>query len=174
MKKSTKIQWYLLVLALMVAVSACGKTVSRRSHTEAIDLSGRWNDTDSQLVSQEMIKDALAWPWIEQWNQAQGKKPIVMAYGVKNRTSEHINTQTFMKDLERALLRSGRVTVVADKDQRDDVRGERAEQQLGLTSNPSAIGKELGANFVVTGVINSIEDREGGEKVVFYQTNLEM
>ncbi|MDH5752043.1 MAG: penicillin-binding protein activator LpoB, partial [Deltaproteobacteria bacterium] len=46
--------------------------------------------------------------------------------------------------------------------------------QLGLTSNPSAIGKELGANFVVTGVINSIEDREGGEKVVFYQTNLEM
>ena len=35
------------------------------------------------------------------------KKPVIVAYGVKNRTSEHINTQTFMKDLERAFLRSG-------------------------------------------------------------------
>ncbi len=79
-----------------------------------------------------------------------------------------------MKDLERAFLKSGRVSVVADRSQRMDLREERADQQAGLTANPSAIGKELGANFVLTGVLNTIIDQEGGEKVVFYQVNLEL
>jgi len=166
--------WILMWIAVF-AVSACGgKAVSRRETSEVIDLSGRWNDTDSQLVSAEMIKDSLSWPWIDDWARTKGKKPIVMAFGVKNRTSEHINTQTFMKDLERAFLKSGRVSVVADSEQRDALRNERADQQTGLTANPAAIGKELGANFVITGVINAIEDRDGGERVVFYQTNLEL
>jgi penicillin-binding protein activator len=163
-----------LLLVAIVALAACGKSVSRRQASEAIDLSGRWNDTDSQEVSQAMIQDALTFGWIDQFRQSKGRKPIVMAYGVKNRSTEHINTQTFMKDLERAFLRSGRVTVVADKDERLATRGERADQQQGLTANPSRIGKELGADFVLTGVLNSIVDQEGGQSVVFYQANLEL
>ena len=173
MKTPLRLHWMLL-LALLLAVSACGKSVSRREASEAIDLSGRWNDTDSQQVSQSMIKDALSWGWIDEWQRSKGRKAVVMAYGVKNRSSEHINTQTFMKDLERAFLRSGRVSVVADQEQRLSTREERAEQQQGLTANPARIGKELGADFVLTGVLNSIVDQEGGQSVVFYQTNLEL
>jgi uncharacterized protein (TIGR02722 family) len=173
MKTLTRIQWIVLLLVVL-AVASCGKSVSRREAGEAIDLSGAWNDVDSQKVSQAMIKDALDWPWIDDWRQSKGRKPVVMAYGVKNRSLEHVNTQTFMKDLERAFLRSGRVSVVADRDQRLAVREERADQQAGLTGNPSRIGKELGADFVLTGVLNSIVDQEGGDKVVFYQANLEL
>ncbi|HKI97324.1 MAG TPA: penicillin-binding protein activator LpoB [bacterium] len=163
-----------LLLATVMILAACGKSVSRRQATEAIDLSGRWNDVDSQEVSAAMIQDALTFGWIDQWQRTKGRKPVVMAYGVKNRSTEHINTQTFMKDLERAFLRSGRVSVVADKDERLQSREERADQQQGLTANPARIGKELGADFVLTGVLNSIVDQEGGEKVVFYQANLEL
>ena len=167
--------WFVFLTAALLLSAACGgKSVSRRDSDEAIDLSGRWNDTDSQMVSTAMIKDSLTWPWIDQWRQRTGRNPVVMAYGVKNGTSEHINTQTFMKDLERAFLKSGRVSVVADTAQREKVREERADQQSGLVGNPAAIGKELGADFVLTGVINSIEDEEDGDKVVFYQTNLDL
>ena len=166
----------LLMLALAAMLTAsCGKKVSRVGASEQIDLSGKWNDTDSQLVADESIKDSLSWPWIDEFRQANAnKKPVVIAYGVANRTSEHINTQTFMKDLERAYLKSGRVTVVADSDQRRQIRDERAEQQQGLTANPAAVGKETGADFVLTGVLNSIKDREGGDEVIFYQANLEL
>ena len=173
MKVLFRLHWILLLVAV-VTVAACGKSVSRRESTEAIDLSGRWNDTDSQQVSQAMIQDALSWGWIDDWRRTKGRKATVMAYGVKNRSNEHINTQTFMKDLERAFLRSGRVSVVADQEQRMSVREERAEQQQGLTANPAKIGKELGADFVLTGVLNSIVDQEGGSAVVFYQANLEL
>jgi len=165
-----------LGMAAILVLGACstGKKVSRRDVEEQIDLSGRWNDTDSRLVAEEMIRDSLEWPWIDNFRSENGERPTVIAYGVKNRTSEHINTQTFMKDLERAFVKSGRVRVVAARDQREDIREERAEQQAGFTQDPARIGKELGADFVLTGTINSIEDREGDEQVVFYQTNLEL
>jgi len=167
-------RWVVLLLVMAFVTASCGKKVSRIRSDEVKDLSGRWNDVDSQEVSKAMIKDSLSWPWINQWIQKKGKKPVVMAFGVKNRSTEHINTRTFMKDLERAFLRSGKVTVVADRDQRADVRGERADQQAGNVGNPSAVGRELGADFVLTGELNSIVDEEGGEKIVFYQVNLEL
>ncbi len=162
-------------LSLLFNVSACaGKKVTRVGAEESIDLSGKWNDTDSRLVSEEMIRDSLSWPWITQWEQRYGTQPVVIAYGVSNRSSEHINTKTFVKDLERAFLKSGKVTVVADKSQRLSVREERAEQNTGLTRDPAGIGKELGADFVLTGEVNSINDREGKREIVFYQVNLEL
>ncbi len=164
----------LLLIILTVSACAPSRAVSRRQADETIDLSGRWNDTDSRLMAQEMIKDIVTWPWLDDFRQANKRKPIVIPFGVKNRTSEHINTQTFVKDLERALLRSGKVRVVSSREQRKDIRSERADQQVGLTANPAAVGKELGADFVLTGVLNSIRDRAGGEEVVFYQGNMEL
>ncbi len=165
----------LLLMALFGLVS-CSKsvTVSRVANTQSVDLSGKWNDTDSRLVAQEMAQDSLRWPWITQWKQRYRRNPVVVAYGVTNRTSEHISTETFMKDLERSFLRSGKVDVVADSKQRETIRGERVQQNQGLTLNPAAIGRELGADFVLTGTINAINDREGNLQVVFYQTNLEL
>ena len=167
-------RWIVILLAVAFLAASCGKKVSRIQSGEVKDLSGRWNDTDSQQVSQAMIKDSLSWPWINQWIQKRGKNPAVMAIGVKNKGNEHINTRTFMKDLERAFLRSGRVTVVADSDQRKSVRAERSDQQAGNVGNPSAVGRELGADFVLTGELNTIADQEGGKKIMFYQINLEL
>ena len=49
-----------IVFALAIAFSSCAtRKVSRVNTNEVIDLSGRWNDTDSQLVSAEMIDDLL-------------------------------------------------------------------------------------------------------------------
>ena len=168
-------QGWVFALAVAVAVAGCAdKRVERVATSEQLDLSGSWNDTDSQMVSSDMIKDAMSFPWVEDYTRKAGKKPVVVAFGVKNRTSEHINTQTFMKDLERSFLRSGRVGVVADRDQRAELREERADQQGGFTATPAKVGKEVGADFVLTGVINSISDRQGKSEVVFYQTNLEL
>ena len=167
--------WMVVAAVLLVAAAGCAdKRVSRVAVGEQLDLSGQWNDSDSQLVSADMIKDSLSFPWVADYTGKAGKKPVVVAFGVKNRTAEHINTQTFMKDLERAFLRTGRVGIVADRDQRAELREERMDQQGGLTASPAKIGKEVGADFVLTGAINSISDRQGSSEVVFYQTNLEL
>mgnify|MGYP003334417436 CR=1 FL=1 len=43
----------------VLLLSGCGTKVTRVSHDSTIDLSGEWNDTDSRLVAEEMVKDAV-------------------------------------------------------------------------------------------------------------------
>lgn len=162
-------------VAIMVVGCGSSKTVQRVEPDTTIDLSGDWNDADSRLVAEEMIKDVLSRPWLGQFTGAKNKSPNVIVGTVKNRTSEHISTITFTKDLERELLNSGRVTFVANKEERSEVREERADQLEN--ASPESMKKfqqETGADFMLRGDISSIIDQEGGEKVKFYQANLEL
>ena len=100
----------------MLLLSGCGasKQVSRIDAESTTDLSGEWNDTDSRLVAQEMINDVLAQPWVNQFTKKEKRKPTVIVGKITNRTSEHIETKTFVKNLERSMLNSGQVDFVAD------------------------------------------------------------
>lgn len=164
-----------LVLTFVLLGCGSSKTVTRMDTNTTVDLSGDWNDADSRLVAEEMIKDVLARPWLGQFTGSKAKNPNVIVGTVKNRTSEHIATISFTKDLERELLNSGRVTFVANKEERSEVREERADQQEN--SSPESMKKfqqETGADFMLRGDITSIIDQEGGTKVKFYQVNLEL
>jgi len=93
-----------LVIAILVsilAVTGCKTKVERVAVDETIDLSGRWNDTDSRLVSAEMIADLSNRPWIEEYTATHGSKPVVIVGTIRNLSSEHIQTETLTKDLER-------------------------------------------------------------------------
>ncbi len=167
----------LLVATLVSLLGGCASTpsVSRRDAGEMIDVSGFWNDTDSQLVSEEMVADSLGRYWIEDWRGATGGRPTVIVGSVRNRSSEHINTRTFTKDLERAFVNSGRVRLVASSDERGGAREERLDQLRNATIDTAkSMGKEIGADFMLIGGINTIIDAAGGKSVRFYQVELEL
>lgn len=165
-----------MVLALAM-LSGCGasKTVTRVEPDEQIDLSGDWNDTDSRLVAEEMIKDVLARPWLGEFKGDKKRTPVVIVGTVRNRTSEHIATTAFIKNLERELINSGRVDFVANKEERQEVRDERTDQQeFSSAESLKKFQQETGADFMLRGDITSIIDAEGGQQVKYYQVNLEL
>ncbi len=166
-----------LLLGVMLFTSGCsGRSVKRIDTESVVDLSGRWNDTDSRLVSEEMIQDCLNRPWLSRFASSHGGKPPVVIVGtVLNRSREHINVQTFTKDLERAFINSGQVDFVASKSERQELREERLEQASHASeATAKAAGEEIGADFMLKGVINTIVDQIGGKRVIFYQVNLEL
>jgi hypothetical protein len=164
------------LLAACLAVSGCGgKTVTRIESDTTVDLSGRWNDTDSRLVSEEMIRDCLNRPWLRNHLRDRNKPPVVVVGVIRNKTMEHIPVETFIKDIERAFVNSGQVTVVADAAERADVRAEREAMQGNVTAETlKRFGREVGADYVMMGTIHQIVDEEGGKKVSYYQTDLEL
>jgi uncharacterized protein (TIGR02722 family) len=165
-----------VVLAAFMALTSCASTkVTRVSSDTQIDLSGRWNDTDAQMVANAMINDVVSRPWISDFMAQANRKPVVIVGDVRNRTDEHIDPVVFTKSLERELLNSGKVKFVASSDERSDVRAERASQQ-GETSPETMkkLGDETGADFYLGGVITSVIDASEGQKVVFYKINLEL
>lgn len=164
-----------LVLATAVAgLAGCGgKQVTRVDADTTIDLSGRWNDTDSRLVSEEMTADALAKPWYTNYMQKGGDRPTVIVGTVRNKTTEHIETATFIGDIERAFINSGMVRVVATADEREQLRDERADQgKYASDETIKQFGREQGADYMLIGTMSAINDREGGDEVRFYQVDL--
>ena len=149
--------------------------MSRVDAATVTDLSGRWNDTDSRMVAEAMMQEALSRPWLETYTSANKRQPVVVVGTVTNRSHEHINVQTFISDLERELTNSGRVTFVAAKGQREEIREERREQAANaLESTQKPPGKEIGADYLLRGSISTIEDEAEGTKAIFYQVDLEM
>ena len=166
----------LILLCLGVFFAGCSPDVKRVETEEIIDLSGRWNDTDSRLVSEEMIMDALDRPWIRNFMQTHnGKLPVVIVGTVRNLSHEHISVQTFVKDLERELINSGEVEFVASRDERSEIREERMDQAYHSSEDTiKEDRKETGADFMLKGTINTILDKIKKKAVMFYQVNLEL
>ena len=166
-----------LGLALITALflTACSTSVQRLDEGDQVDLSGAWNDTDSQLVAKEMIEDSLSRAWITKFVKKEGKDPAVIVGKIKNLSHEHINTKTFVANMERELINSGEVQFVASADQRSEIREERGDQDLNATEETrKEMGQEYGADYMMQGQINTIIDVDGSTQVRYYQVNLEL
>jgi uncharacterized protein (TIGR02722 family) len=163
-----------LLVVIPLLCIGCTTKVTRVQSDSTIDLTGRWNDTDSRLVADEMIKDCLAQRWLYKWESAN-KRPTVIIGKVVNKSHEHISVETFTKDMERALLNSGKVNFVATKTEREQLREEKADMQENASApTAKSMGEETGADLMLIGTLNTIVDQEGSKAVVFYQTNLEL
>jgi len=160
--------------AVLVMLTGCGgQKVTRVESSAVTDLSGKWNDTDSRLVSREMIDDVLSRRWLTSFNRKKGRVPTVIVGTVRNLSHEHINTRTFINDLEKELINSGEVDFVASADERSEIRDERRDQDLHASETTrKAMGNETGADFMLKGSINTIVDAISGEQARFYQIDL--
>jgi len=162
---------------LLLGLNACGAEtkVTRVDSGVVTDLSGRWNDTDSRMTAEAMVKEALEYPWLGNFSQSKRRQPVVVVGTVLNNSHEHINVQTFVTDLERELTNSQKVTFVAGKNEREEVRTERKEQAMyAREDTQKAPGKEIGADYMMKGTIATILDEADGTKAMFYQVDLQM
>jgi len=159
---------------LLVAANGCvSKRVTRIEPTAVTDLSGRWNDTDSRLVANQLIDQTLGAGWAKRYADTHGgQAPTIVIGDFANRTMEHIAVGTFVKDIEQALITTGSARVVASGEQRVEMRDERRDQQQNARADTRARqGQELGARYMLAGELQAIEDVDGRERVVFYQVD---
>lgn len=163
-----------LVGCLVFGLAACSSTTVKRVDTDTVqDLSGNWNDTDSRLVSSRMVSDVLSKKWLTTYQVRHEKNPVVIVGEVRNLSHEHINTRTFIADLERELINSGEVEFVASSSERNEVRDERDDQEQNASQSTRNIaGEEVGADFMLKGQINTIFDAAKDTQVKYYQIDL--
>jgi len=171
--KSIHLHHLLLLSCLALLLSACGTVVERVGVEEVHDLSGNWNDTDSRMVSEEMINDVLSRSWLTDYRARHKDQPTIIVGEIRNLSHEHINLNTFIGDMERELINSGKVEFVASRTEREEVREERSDQEFHAREDTrKEMGQEIGADFMLKGSINTIIDHEGKEAIKYYQVDL--
>lgn len=172
-----KIHLLIVIIAIVgiAATPACRTKVKRLDHEEIIDISGGWNDSDAQQISDDMVEDLVGHQWVQEHIVKYEKKPKIIVGPVRNQSSEHIQTEVITKDLERALVNSGRAGVVASSTERSALREELMQQQTWSSAETQKrLAAETGADYMLIGSINSIVDQSGKRSVVYYQANMEL
>lgn len=168
----------LTMTALVLVEPGCARptVVTRTDPGEKIDLSGGWNDTDSQQMAAALVADMLDGPaWIERHIEAHGNRPAVIIGQIQNKTPEHIPMKTLVANLEASLINSGRATVVASSEERAGVRDEREDQQqYASPETAKSWGRERGADYMLLGELTAIFDSESGREVKYYQLDAYM
>lgn len=167
---------FLLIVCCLFAVQSCsGTRVTRSVDIQPTDLSGKWNETDSKLVSNHMVNELLSDSWFGEFFNRRGRKPVIGLGKVLNKTTEHISTKTFIKDIELALQHSDAIELAATGQAKREARKEREDQhEHNLHPAGTRIFREKEVDFLLRGSIHSVEDQLKDVKTVYYQIDLEL
>jgi len=166
-----------LLCVIFLLISSCATTkVGRVDSQRQTDLSGYWNDTDVRIVCESLIKDCLSSARVDQEIRARGGKiPTVIVGRFRNESDEQINTAIISSIMETVIFNSGRLNFVAGGDTRNDLRAERQDQQSNSSeATAAALGKEIGADFMLTGSVRTIVDRAGNQTARTYFVTAEL
>lgn len=165
----------LLIAIACVATSCARRKVTRIDPNTVTDLSGRWNNTDARLTAETIAEQALNGRWLDEWMRMKNQRPVIVVGTVRNNSHEHIDTDIFIRDIERAFLRSQAIRLVQAGEKRNELRGERADQQdFASPSTMKRWGQELGADFIMQGEVKSIVDSHRRERTTYWQVDMQL
>jgi uncharacterized protein (TIGR02722 family) len=165
-----------MCVVLCVFLSACSSApqVARVDAATQTDLTGRWNDSDVRQVCESLIASAISSPAIDAYirdfsARNRGTLPAVIIGTFKNTSSEHIDTRIISSRMRTAIINSGKLSFVEHGNARDEIRAERDDQQVNASEKTAAsIANETGANFILTGEVNSMEEKADNTTVRVY------
>jgi hypothetical protein len=145
--------------------------VQRVDPNETIDLPAA-GTTPTPGSFEEMIADCMSAVEVEVPPASGGSRSSSWATFATKPPSTSRSARS--DDIERAFINPA-AEMVASAEEREQVRAERGDQQqYSSEETMSKWGREHGANYMLGGVINSIEDQDKGELVVFYQVDLNL
>ncbi len=166
------------VAAVVMLIGGCGgptRGVKREAAGGGVELSGKWSSVDAKEVSDALIKQALEGGWLSAFVNEEGRKPRVRVRSIVNKTREHIDAQVFIKNIEKAMINSGKVSVLAQEGAELDAINRAEDYAMdGRVDEGPSVGSQLGEDFVVMVRMASIVDQVAGEQVRFYKINFEM
>ncbi|AXT61519.1 penicillin-binding protein activator LpoB [Aquimarina sp. AD10] len=173
--KTIRVKYKALFLIIIMISMSCSRQITRVATDSTIEVSGRWNDSDSRFTAEDLSNQIVNANWASDHTIKKGKKPVVIVGLIRNKSHEHIESETFVKDIEKSLLNTQRAKVVQGGKMREELRGERADQQNNASvTTMKKFGLETGADYIIQGNINSIVDAHKRDKVVYYQVDLEL
>ena len=153
----------LILASVLVAFSVSAKTkVQRVNEKKSLDVDGYWNDTDVKTVCSTLIEDCIESPRVAKFEKKNGRVPVVIIGKIKNESSERIDTSIVAKRLQKEILNSGVLEFVASKDERDELRDEKADQaDHSSIETAKEIDNEQGADFMLQGSVKTIVQKDG-------------
>jgi uncharacterized protein (TIGR02722 family) len=155
----------------LIFLTGCGGMRVNYGDPEAVEtVTVDYGSTDLQTIAETMIESLLVHPALE-------GRPVVYVSRIRNKTSEHIDTEAITDKIKTAMLKSGKVRFTAISEVNEEMIEQlRYQSESGMVDpkTRTAIGKQVGADLMLYGDITSIVKSAGRKKDVYYKINLEL
>ncbi len=164
----------LFVLAVAIGLAGCQSKVEYGDATEVETVNENFGSTDLQAITDKMVDSMLTFPPIVALTQAG--RPILFVDRIKNKTSEHIDTESVTDSIANKLLRSGQFRFI-DMTKVDAVRKQLDYQNNSGMVDPSTainFGRQIGAQYMLYGNLSSIVKTDGSTKDVYYKMTMRL
>ncbi|MCF6236773.1 MAG: penicillin-binding protein activator LpoB [Gammaproteobacteria bacterium] len=174
MKKYSTLAGILWVTVSLLLLQGCANKVGYKDATEVETTSVEFGSTDLQQMATKMVDSLLAFPPIVE--ATSQRRPVMFVEKIKNKTTEHIDTESITDTISTRLLRSGKFRFV-DMTKVTEVRDQLAFQnESGMVDRNSAvqIGRQIGAEYMMYGNLSSIVKRSSSVKDVYYKLTLKV
>lgn len=169
-----------LALALLIALGAsigCAKPqYVRDTEMEDIDeytMSLRFDRKDLDRLYAENMKAMLSSSVTKMWERdaASGDTPVVAIFPMRNETSEHIDNglNSLLSKFETDLVNKTAADVVSLENQQEMITEIKRQQSDAYDPGRLAqYGRQLGAQYMVTGKVYDVAERVESERRVQY------
>ena len=162
---------------LIGAVAGCTVTTREVGSDEKVIYDEGYHFSDKKAIVEDMVTSLLSKYPLDRATD----RPVLIVYGIANRTSEHISTSAITDDIRQALLSSGKVRFV-NETQRKNIEQETSYQYGGSVAVETRIQKarQVGARYMLTGTLRSIEKTQPRQfrltkkTLMYYSLNLEL
>lgn len=165
-----------LCIGLGTGCAAFRASVKETDPEQSEPLSAKYDQRDLLFLAEEMAKQIKSQPF--QGNS--GTKPLVAELGIQNRTKTHLDTKALADTLTTKLMDGSSVRFV-NTSRRNELLREQGYQLANATEETRVkIGKQLGADYMLTGSLTEIEKesprqaRVSEKQDVFYQLTVEI
>ncbi|ABL98845.1 conserved hypothetical protein [Shewanella amazonensis SB2B] len=164
----------IFILAASLGLGACQSRVEYGDATEVETVNENFGSTDLQAITAKMVDSMLTFPPVVAMTAKQ--RPIIFVDKIKNKTSEHIDTESVTDSISNKLLRSGKFRFI-DMTKVDAVRKQLDYQNNSGMVDPSTairFGRQIGAQYMLYGNLSSIVKQEGSTKDVYYKMTMRL
>ncbi len=144
------------ILGLLL-FSGCRTTTRDISPDETIHYDEDYDFSDKRAIVSALAESITARPPLG----GTDERPVVISYGIANRTTEHISTGGIMDDIRQKIIAAGKARFVNER-QREHIEEELRYQYGGNVSPQTriAMARQVGAEYMLTGTLRSIEKQQ--------------
>ncbi|MBL1259267.1 MAG: penicillin-binding protein activator LpoB [Thiotrichaceae bacterium] len=161
-------------------MSACTNKVAYQGATDVETTTIDFGSTDLQQIATKMVDSLLTFPPIVQVTDE--RRAVMFVDKIKNKTTEHIDTESIIDTISNRILRSGKFRFVDMNKVNKVNKVKEVSDQLkfqnksGMVNRNTAsqVGRQIGAEYMMYGSLSSLVKQTKDVKDVYYKFMLKV
>ena len=160
----------LAAAALAAGMAGCATTVEYGDATSSKPISTDFGSADLQQIAATMVDSMLADEVLQ--DISVDGPPLLIVDKVKNKTLQHIDTESVTDSIRTKLIRSRKFSF-QDRTTEAALQEELAYQQ-GAAKDAVASGQQDAPHYMLTSNLSEIEQEQGRLKDVYYKFTMSL